>query len=318
MNFTRDWSTVRRHWRLLAGIGLLAAVASAVFSGPSFMHPRYRSQAVVYPVNISTYSIESESDQLMQLLESNSIRDSLIARFRLVEHYGIDTSKAEGHSLMRYMFSERVKIEKTRYESVDIRVTDEDPVLARDMVQAVLDQGNQLARRLQRGKSAELLAVVRQDLARTRRGLDSVEARLDTLRRSTGLLDYDAQTEELTRGYMKALARNAGQAPKAEIAGMLKALQDHGGEFQRLALLNQELIAEYAKKQAQERQLLLDVSKELTYTNVVVHPEVSDKKVYPIRWLIVLASTTAALLLGYLLVSLGERQNGGPGVVKGS
>lgn len=99
---------------------------------------------------------------------------------------------------------------------------------------------------------------------------------------------------------------------------MLKALQDHGGEFQRLALLNQELIAEYAKKQAQERQLLLDVSKELTYTNVVVHPEVSDKKVYPIRWLIVLVSTAAALLLGYLLVSFRERQYGGRGAVKGS
>ncbi|MBK8341327.1 MAG: hypothetical protein IPK99_15680 [Flavobacteriales bacterium] len=36
-----------------------------------------------------------------------------------------------------------------------------------------------------------------------------------------------------------------------------------------------------------------DVSKELTYTNVVGYPEVADRKVFPVRWLIVLISTAA-------------------------
>jgi hypothetical protein len=41
--------------------------------------------------------------------------------------------------------------------------------------------------------------------------LDSVEARLNTLRAANGLLSYEAQAKELTKGYVRALTeRDAG------------------------------------------------------------------------------------------------------------
>lgn len=77
------------------------------------------------------------------------------------------------------------------------------------------------------------------------------------------------------------------------------------------------LIDEFGRKQAEERQALMDVSKELTYTNMVVYPEVSDKKVYPVRWLIVLASTAMALLLCYILIFLRDQLRGaGPAAAR--
>ena len=85
LTFNRSWSIARKHWRLFMLVGIAACVLSAVFSGPRFLKPRYNSQAVVYPVNLNSYSIESRADQLLQLLESNSTRDSIISRFRLVE-----------------------------------------------------------------------------------------------------------------------------------------------------------------------------------------------------------------------------------------
>jgi hypothetical protein len=45
-----------------------------------------------------------------------------------------------------------------------------------------------------------------------------------------------------------------------------------------------------------------DVTKELTYTNVVVYPEVSDKKVFPVRWVIVSSVTFSALFLCFVLL----------------
>ncbi len=135
MTFTRSYSVVSRHWRLFVGVGLAAFVLSAVFSGPTFIKPRYRSQAVVYPVNLNSYSIESRADQLLQLLESNSIRDSIIHRFDLLAHYRMDTVGQGGQASLYNMYKERVTIEKTRYESVEINVVDEDPVMARDMVE---------------------------------------------------------------------------------------------------------------------------------------------------------------------------------------
>lgn len=302
LNVAPSWELINRHWRILAFVGVAAIVLSAILSGPWLLKPRFRSQAVVYPVNLNSYSIETRADQLLQLLESNSTRDSIIAQFRLVEHYDLDTAATGGRGALYNHYAERVKIEKTRYESVDIRVTDEDPVRARDMVRAILHQTDLLARRLQRENSREQLAIVRTSIARTGAKLDSVARRLDALRAERGLLDYNTQTKELTKGYMLSLA--GGGRGQGQIEELLDALAEDGGEFHRLSALNDWLIGEYAGKLAEERQFLQDVNKELTYTNVVIYPEVSDKKVYPVRWLIVLVSTATALLLCYILLFL--------------
>ncbi len=147
-------------------------------------------------------------------------------------------------------------------------------------------------------------------MANTRQRLDSVENRMDELRRNHGLLDYYTQTKELTKGYMKAITGGGSKAHREEIEGMLRSLEKSGGEYHQLSDLDNMLIQEYGRKQAEERQALMDVSKVLTYTNVVVYPEVSDKKVYPIRALIVLAATAMAVLLCYILVFLRDRSTG--------
>ena len=315
LDFKPTTALMGRHWRLFALVAVVAIVISAVLSGPWLLKPRYRSQAVVYPVNLNSYSIETRADQLLQLLESNSTRDSIVSRFHLVEHYGLDTATQGGRNALYYMYSERVKIEKTRYESVDIRVTDESPAQARDMVLEILHQTDLLARRLQRDNSRELLAIVRSSITRAQEKMDSVEHRLNQLRQEYGLLDYSAQTKELTKGYMRSIAGNGSRAQQDKIEGMLKGLEEHGGEYHRLSELNKQLIQEYGEKLAQERQALLDVNKVLTYTNVVVHPEVSDKKVYPIRWLIVVVTTVMAMLLCYILLFIRD-QNRGTGSVE--
>ncbi|MFZ1618874.1 MAG: hypothetical protein WAT41_16120 [Flavobacteriales bacterium] len=307
LHFDRTGSLLGRHWRTFLWVGVAGAVLSAIFSGPSFIPPRYRSQAVVYPVNLNSYSIETRADQLLQLLASNSIRDSVIARFGLAARYKVDTASAEGRAALRDMWNERVSIEKTRYESVDLEVTDEDPVAARDMVVEVLHQADLLARRLQRANTAELLTISSNTMAATGSQLDSVEARMNELRASNGLLDYDAQAKELTKGYVRAITDRGSAAQREEIRGMLKALEEKGGEFGRLAELTKVLQKQYGKQQAVVQQQTMDMGKVLSYTDVVVKPEVPDKKIYPVRWVLVLAGTLAALLLCYVLLMLRDR-----------
>ena len=70
--FRGPLNVISEHWKTIASIGLFALIISAIFSGPTFIKPRYRSTATVYPVNLNSYSIETRTDQLLQLLESNS------------------------------------------------------------------------------------------------------------------------------------------------------------------------------------------------------------------------------------------------------
>ena len=302
LSFQRLFDLVKARYRTYIVVGLMAAVLAIVFSLPVFIKPRFKSTATVYPVNLNSYSIETRTDQLLQLLQSNSIRDSLIRKFDLSHAYRVDTTLQAGRFALYNEFLERVEISKTKYESVMIEVVDEDPVRARDMVNAMLYQVNQLARRLQREKSYEVLRITERTLAHERHKLDSVETRLNELRQSAGMLSYETQAKELTKGYVKLLSSNAGQAQRDKVLGMIKDLESRGGEFRQLTEMSNIFRGNYDRALTQYEIAVNDVTKELTYTNVIVYPEVADKKVYPVRWLIVLLATASALVLCTLVL----------------
>ncbi|MFN9325573.1 MAG: hypothetical protein ACK6A5_09320, partial [Flavobacteriales bacterium] len=130
VNFSGFLPLIQRQWRLFVVVGLTAATLSGIFSGPTFIKPRYMSTATVYPVNLNSYSIETRTDQLLQLLESNSIRDSLIKQFDLAKVYEVDTTANGGYFALYNEFNDRVEITKTRFESVQVEIVDENPVRA--------------------------------------------------------------------------------------------------------------------------------------------------------------------------------------------
>lgn len=308
ISFRGFFQLLTDRWRTFLIVGLVAIALSAVFSGPAFITPQYRSSAIVYPVNLNRYSTETPTDQLLQLLESNSIRDSLMLRYQLAEHYDIDTTVAPGKFWLYNEFNDRVSISKTRYESVQIEIIDEDPVLAQKLVLGMLHQADLLARRLQREKSQEVLLIADHELRKQRRTLDSVNARLDTLRQRTGLLSFDGQSEEVTRGYMRLL-NSGSSAGREEARRMLDALGRYGEEFRTLMELSDNLTTIYVERIKDMDRAELDMTKELTYSSVLVYPEVADKKVFPVRWLIVLISTVSALFLAFVLMAWRDQRS---------
>ncbi len=309
MSFRRSLNMVLDRWKVFLVIGVLALIISAIFSGPGFIKPRYRSTATVYPVNLNSYSVETRTDQLLQLLESNSIRDTLIARFDLVRWYEVDTTAAGGYYALYNEFADRVAINKTRYESVQIEVVDEDPRRARDMVNAMLEQVNLLARRLQREKTVEVMSIAERALQHERHKLDSIETRMNELRMTAGILDYESQVRELTKGYVRMIQAGAPEARMNEVKARIRSLEQSGGEFRHLSEMSDLFRVNYDRLWTQYEQLYSDITKELTYTNTVVYPEISDKKVYPIRWLIVSSSILSALFLCFVLLSWRDQRS---------
>src|SRR6267378_6959985 len=118
--------------------GGLAFVFSVIFSSEYFIRPRYKSQAIIYPVNIISYGNESPTEQLMQLMESDFIKNNMIKKFRLYNHYDIDSSARSRHFQILQEYDEHINIKKTEYESVKIEVTDENPDSACSMVNSLI------------------------------------------------------------------------------------------------------------------------------------------------------------------------------------
>ena len=73
-------------------IVLLSIICAVIFSGSIFITPLFKSNAVVYPANIASYSDESETEQMLQIFQSRDIKDSVIKKFDLAKHYKIDSN----------------------------------------------------------------------------------------------------------------------------------------------------------------------------------------------------------------------------------
>lgn len=279
-------------------------------SGSFLITPKYKSVAVVYPSNLIPYGIETPTEQLLQLLESDDIRENLIRKFDLFKHYNIDSTRAHAQSRLIETFNDNVSIEKTEFESVKIEVLDKNPKIASEIASSLIDLMNEKARALQRSKSNEIVIMKRKSFLSKKQEVDSMEAKLKELRVNYGLLDYNLQTEYTTEAYLKLLSGSSSQQVQSkQIEPLIANLQEKGGEFQAL---NENLRNEryrYNLLKVEYENSLNDITKELTYANLVTRPVPADKKSYPIRWIIALGSLLCGLTLSFLVIIYQQRKD---------
>jgi len=289
-------------WKIhLIAIAIIAALLAVFFSRPFFMTPLYKSYGIVYPSNISPYSDESETEQMVQLFNSKDIRDSVIRKFDLPKHWGIDSAYRYYRSTMEWEWSQRVRISKTPLEAVQIEVLDPDPQIACDMVTAIINYYNLKVRGLHKEKFEEVVMNYNYVMEVKREYLDSLKNCVTKLGMNYGLMQFEAQTREV----MRALLQNPGSA---EAKRYKRILEQHGGD---MLLLSEMIRAEadgFSTYKITADQALLDFNRKYTHANILTEPFPADKKSYPIRWLIVTFSTLAAIFLAILVIGIIENR----------
>ena len=299
-----------RWWKELLGVAILALVLSALFSSPFIITPKYKSFAVLYPANVIPMGVETPTEQMLQVLESDNVRDSIVKLYNLYETYGIDPEAPASTTALIREYQSNVTFRKTEYESVVIEVLDADPVKARDMVNSVIYFFNRKERLLQQEKAMELVKILQEQVAKKKTEMDSAEAVLAGIRQQYGILDYSLQTEYATERYLEVISTPGKQSAAKEIEPLLNALKEKGGDFISLNEHLWRIRGSYNNLKEQMEAAVRDVEKDLTYCNVITNPVVADKKAYPIRWLIVLVSVAGTLLMTLLFLSILENVRG--------
>jgi hypothetical protein len=296
-------------WKIhLAVILLISILVAVVLSSPIVITPKFKSYAVIYPANILSYSEESETEQMLQFLQSRDIRDHLIAKYDLAQRYKIDSSYKYFQSTIIYEYSKNVKISKTPYESVLIEVFDSDPQVACDMVNDIIYFFNEKMLQTHREKFGEVVDFLQQRLDSKRAEIDSILIVHDDLRINCGIIDFPNQSREVVRGFLRTVDGNnaAANINTKEVLELKKNLELYGGEwiFYNDRLYN--LVDEYSKIKIDLDEANMDFNKEITYANIVSAPFPADKKAYPVRWIIVTISAIGALLLFVVIVMVLE------------
>lgn len=301
-----DLLSILWKWKVtLAIVVILSIVLSAVFSSPYFIKPKYKSFAVIYPSNLTPYSQESVTEQMLQLFQSDSIFNHVADYFHLVQHYRLDSASPTIHNELIGMYNDNVSIKKTEYEAVKIEVMDQDPNIACSMIYEMINTFNAFTLNINKAKSRELVKIYADRMKIKQEQIDAISTELKELGVKFGIIDYKAQSRELSKEYYRTLA--TGNEKKInELTNALRNLEERGGKFNELQQHLGESTGEYAKLLSEYNIVVNDSEKQLTYTNVVVKPFPSDKKAYPVRWLIVTLATFAAILFSLIVIMIIE------------
>ena len=298
-------------WRKELGtVFIITLVLSVFFSSSVIIKPKYRSFARVYPSNLSSYSEESYSEQMLQLLESDVIRNKLVEEFNLPEHYGISDDDPHQVDLLYREYNENVTFTKTKYESVEIEVRDISPQMAYDMLNRLISLYNEQVKIIQDAQLKEAVKTLKSVLQTKEEEMDTLESQINFLREKYSLLDYKSQVKNISKEYYKLLARANGSPERlAKVKKELDQLKSKGSEFERLVDVLQGVRTEYTKIKIDYDEQYKELLRDKKYANVIVNGYKSDKKVYPIRWLIITISLASSMFAAIGVISFMDRIN---------
>lgn len=291
-------------------VAIMAIVISAFFSSSLFIKPKFKSTARIYPsFNIYTFSDESESEQLLEFINSQDIKLRVIDAFNLSEAYKINKQDPQYMTYMLAEFNDNVSFKKTEYETVEIQVLDTDPKRACQMCDSIISFLDDKIRSIHRIKFDEVVFIAKKDMKTINREIDSIETKMDILRKDYKILDYESQAKEITKGMVTVLAgQKKNTSGGKELQEWMKNLSEKGGEYKLLEAQQKLCIMQKDSIKKVYDQSLSNASKKINYGQRVQNPVPADKKSYPVRWLIVLVSTFAALFASILVILVLENK----------
>lgn len=147
--------------KLLVGFALMGALLAGITS--FFLPKKYSSTCIIFPSGGSDvdknlqFGMDLHNDQLMQLLLSASMRDSIVQKFHLIQYYEIDTSAKGWKEELEDKIQRDIVFNKTRYYSIEISAETKDAQFSANIVNEIVKITERLYWQLIRQNSSELL-----------------------------------------------------------------------------------------------------------------------------------------------------------------
>jgi uncharacterized protein involved in exopolysaccharide biosynthesis len=289
---------------------LLIFAASVIISSAVslLIKPLYRSTVILYPTTnvVETQSLfgiqadaiplfgdETATEKVLQILKSDHIKKYLVARYDLMKHYGISESARYKYTMLDLRMKKNIVSRKTQYNSIELSVLDNDPKLAATMAndiarnvdtvfnQIVKEAGNKAFKAIEKSYSDQMLLV---------RSLE------DSLKMSGINSTLTGVPAKMKAGSVNSTwAAVAGEySPK-----FLRLINMFESENENLSDLRSRLT---------EAKILSEQN--LPYTHIINEAQVSEKKAFPKRSIIVLASAFSSLLLMLFILAIYDMVKG--------
>lgn len=283
-------------WHIIA-ITVIAAVLGAVFSGPTFITPKYKSEAILYPSNVSAYSDETFTEQMLQIMESQDIMDSVVENFDLMKHYEIGKDYKYWKTALIGEYRDNVSISKTPYDAVKIKVLDKDPQIACDMVNDIIRLYDQKVGKLHKIKRWETVQMYKKQLDEKNVFIDSLKKELSEITGNNDIINYSYLSGENSIAYFNSNLKKDNETNDflPEVISLIELISNESKNYTDIRLEYEQELRFY--------------NADMTFSNIISEPFAADKKSYPVRWVIVSLCSISAFILSIFVIYTMDRKD---------
>lgn len=312
-------SYVNRKKKHLIVITAIAFVVSTIIS--FVITPKYQASVVLFPAssssishqlltqnvsekNIMNFGEEEEVEQLIQILNSDDIRNKVIEKYNLISHYKINPNSKYPRTELYNRFNDNISFIRTEFMSVRIEVLDKDPQMAADIANDIASLIDTTMNRMQHERAYRAFKIVESEYFDLKGQIEYLEDSLRGLR-ELGINDYESQSEVFNTAYVKAIASNNKNDIKF-LEEKLKVLSKYGGAYVSIRdflLHEKKQLSETKEKYAEAK---VDAEQNLPHKYIVNYAFKPEKETYPIKWLIIITSTVATFILALVLLLVFE------------
>jgi len=309
---------LRKRRNVLFITSALAFISSIIFS--LLIEDKYESSVVLFPSTTTSISRallndenykekdflefgeEGEAEQLIQLLNSDTIRNYIIKKFDLMNHYDINPEAEYRQTKLYEEYKSNIDFYRTKFMSVKIQVLDTDKEYAAKIANEISKKVDEVRNNILQKAAKQGFVIVEEEYNNLVAEINHMEDTLNQIR-AKGVQDYEIQVEMLSNQYGAALVKGNNAAAKV-LEDKLDTVSKYGGKY--LSLVQQmeyerEKLSDLRKVYAEAR---VNAESTIDQTFIVNRAYASEKASYPIRWIIVVGSTIATFLFTMIVLIL--------------
>lgn len=285
--------------------------------------PLYESTAIFFPTPIGGVSKsllsqngdkedflqlgdEEVVEQYLQILSSDIIRNKIVKKYKLFEHYKINKKGKYPYTKLDKIIKDYITFSKTRYQSIQVDVLDPDPVYAANIANDIVNYLDSMVNEMQHQRAYLAYKEVEKKYFELQDEIASYQDSLSKIGKK-GIVDYESQSKSLTEAYSNALLKN-NKVALSVIKKQLDTLAKYGPTYNSLTnylIFQREQLSILRTKYIEAQ---VNAELKLPHKYVVKKAQIPEKKAYPIRWLLVVIIVTSSLVLAIFILLILEKK----------
>ena len=310
-------------WRkrnILIIVSVIAAVLSIIAS--LMITPMFKSRVIMFATtnanisksllyenqtNFYAFGEKEQAEQLLLILNSTRIRDRIIEKYNLMEHYEIDPESKFPYTRLYKVFRSHISFMPTEYTSIRIEVTDKDPQMAANIANDIAALVDTVYNEIKMTRAEEAIKIVENQYLITENKVKELKDSIQEMGRM-GVSEYRIQIDRYSEGYAYAIKEGAmGNAKILE--NKINKISEYSGTY--ITLLDRLNFENEMLSRFKQRLLEAQIETTTTIPHVFIVDKAykAEKKYYPKKSLIVSISTLSVFLLTLILLIINDFWN---------